>query len=326
MISSSKTGNYDRSVQPVLHIKASKEGDQYECNPLKWAGMVSQTLFQSDTSIFMISLWRVFAGSRGLDRFFPFLYYIFLKKATVFDVLKRYSLIKWTMALQTRVTKGVSSQMKDSFTNMWNKGKKRRKFHPELKCLKCISMTGSQRLANSLMQAIRLSLSICLCRKRQTMDKWSSHSASRPGWIQWSCTNKNYILLVLSQKTSSNVSHHIFVLRSFCRPRSEPAKGGGRWLKIRNLWHLLIAHFYLTLVALIICEGTFLVFALLLSSHTSSGSCGTVRDQTTVTSGCCSVDVREPLAALATYGGPLKRHVFFKSCLPGIQAVEQMAV
>lgn len=48
---------------------------------------------------------------------------------------------------------------------------KRRKFHLELKCLKCISMTGSQRLANSLMQAIRLSLSICLCRKRQTMDK-----------------------------------------------------------------------------------------------------------------------------------------------------------
>lgn len=82
MISNSKTSNYDRSVQPVLHIKASKGGggDQYEYTPLKWAGMVSQTLFQSDTSIFMFSLWSVFTGSRGLDRFFPFLIFFFFFK------------------------------------------------------------------------------------------------------------------------------------------------------------------------------------------------------------------------------------------------------
>lgn len=39
-------------------------------------------------------------------------------------------------------------------------------FYLQLRCLKCISMTGSQRLANSLRQAIRPSLSICLCEER----------------------------------------------------------------------------------------------------------------------------------------------------------------
>lgn len=117
MIFSSKTGNYDRSVEPVLHIKASNEPIWCVCttpNGLEWS---PRHYFRVTPRSLRSFCGAAAPGHRGLTAssvfFFSFFSKLKRKKATIFDVLERYSRVKWTMALQIRVTEAAKS-----FTNI----------------------------------------------------------------------------------------------------------------------------------------------------------------------------------------------------------------
>lgn len=116
-------------------------------------------------------------GHEGLtaSSFFPFFFFFFIKKTTIFDVLKRYSLVKWTMARQTRVLEAVNSQMKQPFTNIWNK--KKDGFIYSWSVRNVLLWLAADRLANSnaSYQTVLEHLSV---QARQTMDKPSSHPAA----------------------------------------------------------------------------------------------------------------------------------------------------
>lgn len=175
MIFSSKTGNYDRSVEPVLHIKASNEPIRCVCttpNGLEWS---PRHYFRVTPRSLRSFCGAAAPGHRGSTASFVFFFFF------SFKLKRKKSNNLWC------TWKIFTSQMDNGASNKGHRGSKvvdeaaiyqhmrwKGMFYLQLRCLKCISMTGSQRLANSLRQAIRLSLSICLCEERQTMENWSS--------------------------------------------------------------------------------------------------------------------------------------------------------
>lgn len=167
MIFSSKTGNYDRSVEPVLHIKASKEPIWWVCttpNGLEWS---PQHYFRVTPRSLQSFCGAAAPGHWGLTASSVFFFFFFSK------IKKEKSNNLWC------TWKIFTSQMDNGSSNKGHRGSKvideaaiyqhlrwKGMFYLQLRFLKCISMNGSQRLANSLRQAMGPSLSICLCEKR----------------------------------------------------------------------------------------------------------------------------------------------------------------
>lgn len=143
----------------------------------KWAGMVPDVPSEWHLDHYDLFVERPRQVTRAwwLLPSFPFFFSFFLiKKATIFDVLKIYSLVKWTMALQTGVLKAVNSQMKQPFTNIWNKKKG---FICSWSVWNVLLWLAADRLANSD-AGYRTVLEHLSVQARQTMDEPSSHPSA----------------------------------------------------------------------------------------------------------------------------------------------------
>lgn len=168
------TGAFNRFSTSKLQRR-----DPCECtrpNGLEWSHVPSEWHLDH-YDLFVERLRQVTRAWQLLPSFPPFFSFLNKKKkATIFDVLKRYSLVKWTMALQRRVLEAVNSQMKQPFTNIWNL-KKKEGFICSWSVWNVLLWLAADRLANSdaSYQTVLEHLSV---QARQTTDKPSSHLAA----------------------------------------------------------------------------------------------------------------------------------------------------